>query len=74
MPTPTPQPTPRLHVADARPNGAVPKLSGDIRHLIPKLGLRNYWYPALLESRVGKKRPVQVKSCVVTNGTLIDAS
>ena len=40
-----------LHVAGpdgARPvNGATPRLSGDIRHLIPKLGLRDYWYPAL---------------------------
>ena len=25
----------------------IPKLSGDIRPLIPKLGLRNYWYPAI---------------------------
>jgi nitrite reductase/ring-hydroxylating ferredoxin subunit len=39
----------------------IPKLSGDIRHLIPKLGLRSYWYPALPASRVGKKKPVQVK-------------
>ena len=28
-------------------NGTIPKLSGDIRPLIPKLGLRNYWYPAM---------------------------
>ena len=27
--------------------GSVPRLSGDIRHHIPKLGLREYWYPAL---------------------------
>ena len=60
MPTPTPQPTPRLHVADARPNGAVPKLSGDIRHLIPKLGLRNYWYPAVEARHVGRRKPVKV--------------
>jgi hypothetical protein len=29
--------------------GAVPRLSGDIRPLIPKLGLRNYWYPAVAD-------------------------
>ena len=30
------------------PNGGlVPRLSGDLRPLIPKLGLREYWYPAL---------------------------
>ena len=28
-------------------HGAIPKLSGDIRPLVPKLGLRNYWYPAV---------------------------
>jgi phenylpropionate dioxygenase-like ring-hydroxylating dioxygenase large terminal subunit len=40
--------------------GAIPRLSGDIRHLIPKLGLRNYWYPALKDSRVGWRKPVKV--------------
>src|SRR5690349_18948350 len=42
-------------------NGDIPRLVGDIRHLVPKLGLREYWYPALPASRVGKRRPVQVK-------------
>ena len=41
-------------------NGAIPKLSGDIRPLIPALGLRNYWYPAIAERRVGRRRPVKV--------------
>src|SRR5205807_601284 len=41
-------------------NGAIPKLSGDIRPLIPVLGLRNYWYPAIAERRVGRRRPVKV--------------
>ncbi|HTG11868.1 MAG TPA: Rieske 2Fe-2S domain-containing protein, partial [Candidatus Eisenbacteria bacterium] len=58
MPTPTPQSTSRLHVADAT-NG-VPRLSGDIRHLIPKLGLRNYWYPAIEDRTVGRRKPVKV--------------
>ena len=53
MPTPTPQSTSRLHVADAHPSNGVPKLGGDIRHLIPKLGLRNYWYPAVEDRTVG---------------------
>ena len=41
-------------------NGATPRLSGDIRHLIPKLGLRDYWYPALNAGRVGPRKPVKV--------------
>ena len=61
MPTPTSQSTPRLHVADEHTtNGAVPKLSGDIRPLIPTLGLRNYWYPALADRKVGWRKPVKV--------------
>ncbi|MHB8576334.1 MAG: Rieske 2Fe-2S domain-containing protein [Dehalococcoidia bacterium] len=53
----------RVAVEEQTPaeTGRIPKLSGDIRHLIPKLGLRNYWYPALAASRVGNKKPVQVK-------------
>jgi phenylpropionate dioxygenase-like ring-hydroxylating dioxygenase large terminal subunit len=39
---------------------AIPRLSGDIRPLIPKLGLRNYWYPAILERQVGGRKPVKV--------------
>ena len=42
------------------PLGEVPDLAGDIRHLIPKYGLRNYWYPAISEHTVPKRRPVQV--------------
>ena len=41
-------------------NGAIPKLSGDIRPLIPKLGLRNYWYPAVTDKKVGARKPVKV--------------
>ena len=37
-------------------DAAIPKLSGDIRPLIPKLGLRNYWYPAVVERKVGWPR------------------
>jgi 3-oxoacyl-[acyl-carrier protein] reductase len=40
VPTPAPQSTPRLQAADAQSvNGTVPKLTGDIRHLIPKMDL-----------------------------------
>jgi phenylpropionate dioxygenase-like ring-hydroxylating dioxygenase large terminal subunit len=42
------------------PLGEVPKLTGDIRHLIPKYGLRNYWYPAISAHKVPKRRPVQI--------------
>jgi nitrite reductase/ring-hydroxylating ferredoxin subunit len=46
--------------ADFRPNGGrVPRLSGDIRHLIPTLGLREYWYPALGARSVSRRRPVR---------------
>jgi nitrite reductase/ring-hydroxylating ferredoxin subunit len=42
------------------PLGEVPNLAGDIRHLIPKYGLRNYWYPAISAHKVPKRRPVQI--------------
>ena len=62
--TPTPQPTPRLQVAPPaeprRANGAVPRLHGDIRSLIPTLGLRNYWYPAIEARKVGWRKPLKV--------------
>ena len=41
-------------------NGAIPRLSGDIRPLIPKLGLRNYWYPAVADRNVGSRKPAKV--------------
>jgi hypothetical protein len=37
----------------------IPKLSGDVRPLIPKLGLRNYWYPAVNDRAVGGRKPVK---------------
>ena len=58
------QRAPHLHVAGPEgprsANGAIPRLSGDIRQHIPKLGLRNYWYPALEARTVGARRPVKV--------------
>jgi phenylpropionate dioxygenase-like ring-hydroxylating dioxygenase large terminal subunit len=61
------QPRPRTRVATIEAtqpvNGAIPRLSGDIRPLIPKLGLRNYWYPALGAKRVGRRKPVKVSMC-----------
>ena len=41
--------------------GAIPDLSGDIRHLVPVMGLRNYWYPAIAARRIPKRHPVQVR-------------
>src|SRR5579862_6308807 len=32
----------------------------DLRPLIPKLGLREYWYPAVLDRKVGRRKPVMV--------------
>jgi hypothetical protein len=40
--------------------GAIPRLSGDIRPLIPTLGLCEYWYPALPAREVGARKPVRV--------------
>ena len=54
-----PIPAPLELVSPSESNG-IPKLTGDIRPLIPKLGLRNFWYPAIKASRVGAKHPVQV--------------
>ncbi|MBM3221182.1 MAG: Rieske 2Fe-2S domain-containing protein [Candidatus Rokubacteria bacterium] len=38
----------------------IPKLSGDIRPLIPPLGLRNDWYPAVRARKVGARKPMQL--------------
>src|SRR5437868_3646274 len=47
--------------ANEHTTGEVPKLSGDIRHLIPTLGLREYWYPAIPADKVGRHRPRKVR-------------
>jgi phenylpropionate dioxygenase-like ring-hydroxylating dioxygenase large terminal subunit len=48
--------------AEYTPNGGnVPRLSGDIRHLIPKLGLREYWYPLCGLGRVRRKKPLRIR-------------
>jgi phenylpropionate dioxygenase-like ring-hydroxylating dioxygenase large terminal subunit len=39
----------------------IPDLRGDIRKLVPPLGLREYWYPAIRESEVSRKRPQKVR-------------
>ncbi len=52
--------TPPQERTNGLESGVIPKLSGDIRPLIPKLGLRNYWYPALKDRAVGRRKPVQV--------------
>ncbi len=47
---------------DFVPNGGrVPRLSGDIRHLVPKLGLREYWYPLCGINRIKKNKPLRVR-------------
>jgi len=40
-------------------NGDTPRLK-DLRQLLPKLGLREYWYPAILEKKVGSRKPSMV--------------
>ena len=41
--------------------GRVPRLSGDIRHLVPRLGLREYWYPLCGAGRVKQSKPLRIK-------------
>jgi phenylpropionate dioxygenase-like ring-hydroxylating dioxygenase large terminal subunit len=49
-------------IQEFTPNGGrVPRLSGDIRHLIPKLGLREYWYPLIGAGRVPKKKAIRIR-------------
>ncbi len=44
------------------PNGGrVPRITGDIRHLVPKLGLREYWYPVCGVNRVHKTKPLKIR-------------
>ena len=55
------EPGQRDEVAENGSNESIPRLTGDIRHLVPKLGLRSYWYPAIPGKRVGSRNPIQVK-------------
>ena len=52
---------PKREAATNGATGVIPDLSGDIRHLIPKLGLRNYWYPGVLKKRIPKRHPIRVR-------------
>jgi nitrite reductase/ring-hydroxylating ferredoxin subunit len=47
---------------DAPPRQTTLVSPGDMRRLIPVLGLREYWYPAI-EDRTVKNKPVGVKIC-----------
>src|SRR5262249_41210063 len=38
-----------------------PEGSVDLRRLIPGLGLREYWYPALPAREIGRRKPVYVR-------------
>ena len=42
------------------PGITLASLGGDIRQYIPTLGLREYWWPAIMANKVPKKKPVQV--------------
>ena len=50
-------------VADQTPPFEVPQNPDDRRSLIPPLGLKEYWYPALPDKDVGWKKPVGLKIC-----------
>jgi phenylpropionate dioxygenase-like ring-hydroxylating dioxygenase large terminal subunit len=64
---------------DYVPNGGrIPRLSGDIRHLVPKLGLREYWYPLCGVNRVPAKKALQIRMlgedvCVFRGGSSVYA-
>ena len=49
-----------IDLGSAPDEDRIPKLSGDLRPLIPTLGLRDYWYPALEAGKV-RNKPVQVR-------------
>lgn len=51
--------SPKAELGDS--NGASSRRSSDVRAQIPVLGLREYWYPALLDEQVGWKEPVFVR-------------
>jgi phenylpropionate dioxygenase-like ring-hydroxylating dioxygenase large terminal subunit len=48
-------------MGDAEDSQALPFGFNDLRDRIPVLGLKEYWYPALQEKRVGWKKPVFLK-------------
>ena len=54
MTTPTTLTTPTAATAPSRSSAATSAT------LIPKLGLRNYWYPAIEDRKVGSRKPVKV--------------
>lgn len=49
------------HLTRSEKTRQIPDLSGDIRHLVPTLGLRDYWYPAVAKRKIPKRHPIQVK-------------
>jgi phenylpropionate dioxygenase-like ring-hydroxylating dioxygenase large terminal subunit len=49
------------HAGEPEAPPETPRPGVDVRDLIPKLGLREYWYPALLDSEVGDKKGTFVK-------------
>src|SRR4030095_14295086 len=55
-----PMTTPTTMTTSTSVNGTIPKLSGEIRPLIPKPGLRNSWYPAIEDRKGGSRKPVKV--------------
>src|SRR5579862_849751 len=54
-----PEPPSSCH--PARSEEPVPMPDTDLRDLIPKIGFREYWYPAIAAKEVGARTPVIVK-------------
>jgi len=48
-------------LSNGHASAAPPRAAVDIRALIPKAGLREYWYPALRDRDVGSKKPLFLK-------------
>ena len=51
----------RGYQGDATPEFVQPTSPDDRRSVIPSVGLREYWYPALPDKGVGRKKPVGLK-------------
>ena len=53
--------TPRGATTNEVAGNVIPDLRGDVRPLVPPLGLRNYWYPCIPKNKIPKRHPLQVR-------------
>lgn len=52
---------PSAKIAAAAPDSSTKPTPISLRERMPEIGLREYWYPALLAKKVGTKRPKELK-------------